>query len=103
MDLTKDNFDKEVLQTEMPVIVDFWAAWCGPCRAISPIVEEIGTEYEGKAKVVKVNVDEEGELAMRYGIMSLPTLKYFKNGQQVGEIVGAAPKTSIVAELQKHL
>ncbi len=103
MDLTKDNFDKEVLQTEMPVIVDFWAAWCGPCRAISPIVEEIGTEYAGKAKVVKVNVDEEGELAMRYGVMSLPTLKYFKNGQQVGEIVGAAPKASIVSELQKHL
>jgi len=103
MDLTKDNFDKEVLQTEMPVIVDFWAAWCGPCRAISPIVEEIGTEYADKAKVVKVNVDEEGELAMRYGVMSLPTLKYFKNGQQVGEIVGAAPKASIVAELQKHL
>ncbi len=103
MDLTKDNFDKEVLQTEMPVIVDFWAAWCGPCRAISPIVEEIGTEYADKAKVVKVNVDEEGELAMRYGIMSIPTLKFFKNGQQVGEIVGAAPKVSIVSELEKHL
>ncbi len=103
MDLTKDNFDKEVLQTELPVIVDFWAAWCGPCRAISPTVEEIGTEFAGKAKVVKVNVDEEGELAMRYGVMSIPTLKYFKNGQQVGEIVGAAPKASIVSELQKHL
>ncbi len=103
MDVTKDTFDQEVLKSEMPVIVDFWAAWCGPCKAISPIVEELGQEYAGKAKVVKINVDEQNELAMQYGIMSIPTLKFFQGGKIVGEIVGAAPKANIVAELQKHL
>jgi thioredoxin 1 len=103
MDLKKENFEQEVLRSELPVIVDFWAPWCGPCKAISPTVEEIGAEYAGKAKVFKVNVDEENELSMQYGVMSIPTLKYFKNGQQVGEIVGAAPKASILAELQKHI
>ncbi len=103
MDLTKENFEQEVLKSEHPVIVDFWAAWCGPCKALSPTVEEIGTEFAGKARVVKVNVDEQNELAMQYGIMSLPTLKFFKAGQIVGEIIGAAPKATIVAELQKHI
>ncbi len=103
MDITKENFEQEVLKSGQPVIVDFWAAWCGPCKAISPIVEELGQEFAGKAKVVKVNVDEQNELAMQYGIMSIPTLKFFKGGQIVGEIIGAAPKPSIVAELQKHL
>lgn len=103
MDVTKSNFEQEVLKAETPVIVDFWAAWCGPCRAISPVVEELGKEYAGKAKVVKINVDEENELAMQFGIMSIPTLKFFKGGKIVGEIVGAAPKPNIVAELQKHI
>ncbi|MBU6447401.1 thioredoxin [Patescibacteria group bacterium] len=103
MDVTKSNFEQEVLKSETPVIVDFWAAWCGPCRAISPVVEELGKEYAGKAKVVKINVDEENELAMQFGIMSIPTLKFFKGGKIVGEIIGAAPKPNIVAELQKHL
>src|SRR5438105_4048479 len=103
MDLNKNNFDQEVLHSELPVIVDFWAPWCGPCKAISPTVEEIGQEYQGKAKVTKLNVDDENEIAMRYGVMSIPTLKFFKSGKQVGEIIGAAPKASIVAELQKHL
>ncbi len=103
MDLTKANFEAEVLKSESPVIVDFWAAWCGPCKALSPTVEEIGTEFAGKAKVMKVNVDDENELAMQYGVMSLPTLKFFKNGKIVGEIIGAAPKASIVAELHKHI
>lgn len=103
MDVTKSNFEQEVLKSETPVIVDFWAAWCGPCKAISPVVEELGKEYAGKAKVVKINVDEENELAMQFGIMSIPTLKFFKGGKIVGEIIGAAPKPNIVAELQKHL
>lgn len=103
MEITKENFEQEVMHSEKPVIVDFWAPWCGPCKALSPTVEEIGNEYAEKAKVVKINVDDENELAMRYGIMSIPTLKFFKEGKIVGEIVGAAPKASIVAELQKHL
>lgn len=103
MDITKANFEQEVLKSTQPVIVDFWAEWCGPCKALSPVVEEIGNEFAGKAKIVKVDVDAEGELANQFGIMSIPTLKFFQNGNIVGEIVGAAPKASIVAELQKHL
>ena len=103
MELTKNNFDAEVLQSELPVIVDFWAPWCGPCLVLSPVVEQIGTEFAGKAKITKINVDENNEVAMRYGVMSLPTLKFFKGGKIVGEIIGAAPKQTIVAELQKHI
>jgi thioredoxin 1 len=103
MDINKDNFEAEVLRSEQTVMVDFWAPWCGPCKVISPIIEEVASEYQGKAKVVKVNVDENNEIAMRYGIMSIPTLKYFKNGNIVGELIGAAPKQMIVAELQKHI
>ncbi|GAC1412730.1 MAG: thioredoxin [Candidatus Doudnabacteria bacterium] len=103
MDLKKEDFEKEVLQSDQTVIVDFWATWCGPCKALSPTVEEIGNEFSGKAKVHKVDVDAQEELSRQYNIMSIPTLKFFKNGQIVGEIVGAAPKASIVAELQKHL
>ncbi len=103
MDISKDNFEQEVLKSEQPVIVDFWAAWCGPCKVLSPLVEEIGKEYEGKAKVLKVNVDDNNELSMQYGIMSIPTLKFFKGGKVVGEIIGAAPKQMITTELEKHL
>lgn len=103
MDLTKENFNQEVLQSELPVVVDFWATWCGPCKVLSPTVEEIGKEFEGRAKVHKIDVDSNNDLATQYGVMSIPTLKFFKGGKQVGEIIGAAPKVSIVAELQKHL
>ncbi len=101
--LSKDNFEKEVLQSQLPVLVDFWAEWCGPCKVLGPIVAELATEYEGKLVVAKVNVDDEPELAQQYGVMSIPTMKFFKAGEIVGEIVGAAPKPSIEAELAKHL
>ncbi len=97
------NFEQEVLQSPIPVIVDFWAVWCGPCKVLSPIIAEIGAEHQGKVKVVKVNVDEEPELTQRFNIMSIPTMKFFKAGQAVGELIGAAPKSTIEAELAKHL
>ncbi len=101
--LNEANFEQEVLKSELPVMVDFWAVWCGPCKALSPIVEELAKEYEGKLKVGKVNVDENNQLAGHYGIMSIPTLKFFKGGKMVGELIGAAPKTTLEAEIKKHL
>ncbi len=101
--LNEENFDQEVLHSPLPVLVDFWAVWCGPCKVLSPIVEEIAKEYQGKLKVGSVNVDENNNLAMRYNVMSIPTLKIYKNGQVVGEMVGAAPKSTIEAELAKYL
>jgi len=101
--LSESNFDQEVLKSALPVMIDFWAVWCGPCKVLSPIVEELAGEYEGKLKVAKMNVDENNTLAMKYGIMSIPTLKFFKNGQVVGELIGAAPKSSVEAELKKYL
>ena len=103
INITKDNFDQEVLKSELPVLADFWAEWCGPCKILGPIVEEINQEYSGKLKVVKVDVDAEPELAQQYGIMSIPTMKFFKGGEVVGDIVGAAPKSSIETEIAKHL
>lgn len=98
--LNKDNFDDEVTKSSIPVLVDFWAEWCGPCKVLSPLVEEIAGEYKGKLKVGKVNVDENNELSSKFNIMSIPTLKFFKNGQVVGEIIGAAPKSTIEATLK---
>ncbi len=103
IELTDANFDQEVLRSDIPVIVDFWAEWCGPCKVLSPILEEIANEYQGKVKVGKVNVDDEANLQGRYNVMSIPTMKFFKGGNLVGEIVGAAPKSTIETELKKHL
>ncbi len=100
--LTNDTFDSEVLKSDKPVLVDFWAPWCGPCKVLSPLVEELGNEYAGKMKVGKLNVDENNEIAMRYGVMSIPNLKIFKGGKIVGEIVGAAPKQTIVSFIEQH-
>ena len=97
--LNEDNFRQEVLKSEMPVLVDFWAAWCGPCKMVGPIVEELANDYVGKAKVCKLNVDDCGRIAQSYGVMSIPTLILFKDGQEVNRIVGFRPK----AELAKML
>jgi len=95
--LTAENFENEVLKSDIPVLVDFWAPWCGPCRMISPIIDQLADEYAGKIKVGKVNVDDEGQLAEKYGIMSIPTLYFFKNGESINHVVGVRPK----AELEK--
>ncbi len=95
--LTKNNFKDEVLNSDIPVLVDFWATWCGPCRMVAPIVEEIADEYDGRIKVGKVNVDEEPELSMQFRVASIPTLMVFKNGQLVNTAVGYRPKADILA------
>lgn len=99
---TDDNFKKEVLESELPVLVDFWAPWCGPCKMVGPVVEEIAAEYSGRARVVKLNTDEHQEVAQAYGIMSIPTLAVFKGGKVVDGIVGAAPKQMLKELLDKH-
>lgn len=97
------DFDQEVLQSEVPVLVDFWAAWCGPCRAVAPAIDAIAQEYAGKAKVLKVNVDEEPEIAARYGVQSIPTLAIFKEGKVVDQILGAYPKDVIAGKLAAQI
>lgn len=97
--VNESNWDQEVLNSELPVLVDFWAPWCGPCRLIAPIVEEIAIEMEGKAKVVKVNTDENPNLAMKYGIRAIPTIMVFKNGRVVDTKVGVQPKEVLKAIL----
>lgn len=99
-ELTKENFEQEALQTKDTVLIDFWATWCGPCRMLSPIVDEIGEEAPDGVKVCKVNVDEQPELAQRYGVMSIPTLVVLKNGKQVSSSVGVQPKNTILSMIK---
>lgn len=99
--LTSENFNKEVLQSDVPVLVDFWAPWCGPCRMVSPIIDEIAGEVAGTAKVGKINVDEQNELASQYGVMSIPTVCVFKNGQVIVSSVGAKSKEEFLAMLNQ--
>jgi thioredoxin 1 len=101
--VTTSEFETTVLKSEVPVLVDFWAPWCGPCKMIGPSLEELSGEYNGKAKIVKVDVDTEGELAQTYGIMSIPALVVFKGGQEVERVVGAMPKPELAKMLDRHL
>ncbi|MCX7728753.1 MAG: thioredoxin [Bacteroidia bacterium] len=98
-----NNFEQTVLKSDKPVLVDFWAEWCGPCRAIGPIIEELSKEYEGKAVVVKLNTDENPVTPTNYGIRSIPTLLFFKNGKVVDKLIGAVPKGNIKAKLDALL
>jgi len=100
---TTAEFEKDVLQSDLPVLVDFWAEWCGPCRMVAPVLEEVNAELGEKLKIVKVNVDEEGELAQRYGVMSIPTLIVFKDGEAVETSVGFQPKKDLISRVESHL
>ena len=103
IEVTKDNFEQQVINSDKPILVDFWASWCGPCRAVAPIMEELAGEFEGKAVVAKVNVDEQGELAAKFRVMSIPTVMLFKGGQMMEKIIGARPKEEFSELLTKNL
>ncbi|MDF1574548.1 MAG: thioredoxin [Bacteroidales bacterium] len=103
LEATDGNFNELVLNSDKPVIVDFWAEWCGPCRMVGPIVEEVGVDYEGKAVVAKVDVDSNPGITAKYGIRNIPTILFFKNGEVADKQVGAVPKSTIVAKLEPLL
>jgi len=98
--ITKENFNSEVLKSDVPVLIDFWAPWCGPCRALSPLIDEIAEEANGKFKVGKVNVDEQPELASKFSVMSIPTLVVMKNGELVNKTVGSRPKEQLLSLIE---
>ena len=102
-DTTDATFEGDVIDSDLPVLVDFWAPWCGPCRMVAPIVEELSEEYDGKVKFVKLNTDENPQVAGKYGIRSIPTLLVFKGGEPVGQIVGFRPKSDLEKRLQEVL
>jgi len=100
IEITDDNFETEVVNSDLPVLIDFWAVWCGPCKMIAPIVEELATEYDGKAKIGKLDVDSNQQTSIKYGVRSIPTLLLFKDGELKETIIGAVPKTNIVEKLK---
>lgn len=100
---TDTNFKKEVLESNLPVVVDFWAAWCGPCKAIAPMVEELAKEYAGRVKIGKVNVDENPRSPTHYGVMSIPTLVFFKNGKVMDQVVGALSKGDLKKKIEENI
>ena len=102
-EVTQENFENQVLKSEVPVIVDFWAEWCTPCKMIEPVLKEIAGEYDGRLAIGRLNVDEQGELASRYSIVSIPSLLLFKNGEELTQHIGAAPKETIVRFFEPHL
>jgi thioredoxin 1 len=103
IEVTDKTFDQVVLQANLPTVVDFWAVWCGPCKMIAPVLEEIAQEYQGQLQVTKLDVDHNNQSAMNYGVMSIPTLILFKNGQPVERIVGFMPKEKLLSKLTPHL
>jgi len=103
IEITDENFETEVIKSGKPVLIDFWAVWCGPCKMVAPIVEEIAKDYDGKLKVGKMDVDANPQASMKYGIRSIPTLMVFKNGQVVEQIVGAVPKKNLLDKIVPHV
>ena len=103
VEITDQNFETEVLKSDLPILIDFWAVWCGPCRQIAPTVEALATDYKGKLKVGKMDIDHHQIVPQQYGIRSIPTLLIFKGGKVVGQVIGAVPRSKLEAELQKHV
>ncbi|MGI6706936.1 MAG: thioredoxin [Clostridia bacterium] len=103
IEITIENFDSKVLESDKPVLVDFWASWCGPCRMVAPIIDQLANEYDGQIIVGKVNVDEQREIAMKYRVMSIPTIYLFKYGEPVDHVIGARPKAELEEMIKKHI